>query len=71
MDRKCTNCRYFKPGKKADHGECRIEPPTVLATNFIHTGSVIECGWPVIHQDDACGKHRRVSFWKRLFRRNK
>jgi len=52
-DVRCGDCRYFYCRERWENGsstlvtsQCRLKPPTVE-------------GWPVVHQDDWCGKFKQ------------
>ena len=45
----CKSCAFYKPLAAENYGDCRVNPPQIMANSRLST-------WPWVQSTDWCGK---------------
>lgn len=54
MNEKCVNCCYWRRFEGKAVGECRFDPPIIIASG----DWLNEARWPIAAEEDWCGKYK-------------
>jgi hypothetical protein len=60
----CDRCRYWRMHRNEEAGDCRINPPQIIAAHLSERGSIEESDtacigyWPNTGPTDWCGRFK-------------